>query len=409
MSLINNKYISIYRDVELEAFYDIDLKYRWKIIIAHLMIHLLPLLLVTIYYWQYIDIRFGKVAIGLGVLFYFFMIAETVFYLFPTLRQIYKKNIVWIFIPFILICGFAGFFVGRDLMAIIVEMEKDFLSGLKDFAGGIFFISIVFVWSHVGLSQIFSASRAIYKRKAAMEADMRFASEVQNRILNDISLEDNGTRAYACSLPANELGGDYFELAIHDDQLFASIGDISGHSFGAGLLMTMTKSALQTHLEYNNDLSKIMAALNLMMLRQTDRTMYATMTLLKLNHERNQAEICNAGHLPVIQIKHKDGKMVHRRRKGIGLGITDTAEYSNLEFPVDNDDLLILYSDGLIETRDEEMQVRDSDFFEEIVKETVQIENKSPEELASTILTRVKESDHSNEMEDDSTIIIIKV
>ena len=55
MSFFNKKYISVYRDEELEAFYDIDVKYRRKIIIAHMMIHLFPLLLVVLYFWQYSD------------------------------------------------------------------------------------------------------------------------------------------------------------------------------------------------------------------------------------------------------------------------------------------------------------------------------------------------------------------
>ncbi len=409
MSLLNNKYISLYRDIELEAFYDIDLKHRRKIIFAHMMIHLFPLLLVSVYFWQYTDLQFAKIAIGIGVICYFAVIAETVSYLFPSSRQFYKKNMAWIYIPLVLICGVGGYFVGYELMDMNIELDRGLLSGLSNIAAAVFFISISFIWAHVGLSQIFSASRAIYKRKAAMEADIRFATEVQNRILKDIAVEQNSTRAYACSLPANELGGDYFELVIHDNQLFASIGDISGHSFGAGLLMAMTKSALQTHLEYNKNPSRIMAALNSMMLEQTDRAVYATMTMLKVDLAEQKATLCNAGHLPVIQIQEKDGEMIYRHRKGIGLGITRNAEYSNLEFTVNKGDLLLLYSDGLIETRDDELQIRDSGFFEKIVQDSISNGNQSPKEITSQVLTRVNESDHSKEMEDDSTIIVIKV
>jgi serine/threonine protein phosphatase PrpC len=409
MSLFKNKYLSIYRDIELEAFYDIGLKERKKIIIAHMMIHLFPLLLVGGYFWQYADFQFAKIAIGTGVVFYIAVIAETITYLFPSSRRFYKENIYWFFIPFTIICGISGYFVGRELMTMNIELNRDLLQGVSNISAAVFFITAAFVWAHIGLSHIFKASRAIFKRKAAIEADMRFATEVQNRILKDITVEQNGTRAYACSLPANELGGDYFELAIHDDQLFASVGDISGHSFGAGLLMSMTKSALQTHLEYNKDPSRIFSALNSMMMKQTDRAMYATMTMLKLNLSEQEAVLCNAGHLPVIQIQNRDGELIHRHRKGIGLGISGSAEYSNMEFPVNKDDLLILYSDGLVETRDEKMQIRDSGYFENIVKNVISSGNRSPEDIASEIMARVKESDHSKEMEDDSSIIVINV
>lgn len=404
-----SKFFSIYRDIELEAFYDISLKDRRKIIIAHLMIHLFPLLLVGIYFWQYADFQYAKIAFGLGFLFYMALIAETVTYLFPSSRLIYKNNIYWFIIPFIIISGIGGFYVGKELMAINIELNRDFFQGMEQIVITVFFISAAFIWSHIGLSQISQASRAIYKRKSAMEAELRFATEVQNRILKDVSVELNGTRAYACSQPANELGGDYFELANYDDQLFASIGDISGHSFGAGLLMTMSKSALQTHLVYNTDPSQIMASLNKMMLNQTDRSMYATMTLLKLVPVEHKALISNAGHLPVIHVQKSNGELIHRHNKGVGLGISGVVEYSNMEFNVDKGDLLILYSDGLIEIRDEKMQIRDSEFFESIVNESVQNKNFSPEEIATEILDKVKKLDHSSEMEDDSTIIVIKI
>ena len=409
MSFFNNKYISVYRDEELEAFYDIDVKYRRKIIIAHMMIHLFPLLLVVLYFWQYSDYQYAKIAIGIGVIYYIGVIAETVSYLFPSSRQFYKKNILWISIPFFILSAIGGGFLGYELMTMSYELETDTDIGFGTIAASIFIITSVFIWAYVGLSQIFSASRAIYKRKAAMEADMRFASEVQNRILKEISVESAETGAYGCSLPANELGGDFFELALHDDQLFASIGDISGHSFGAGLLMTMTKSALQTHLQYNRDPAKIMDALNTMMMSQTDRAMYATMTMLKVDMQTQKVTLCNAGHLPIIQIKENSQEIIYRHKKGIGLGISGDADYSNLEFSVEKGDLLILYSDGLIETRNEEMQIRESDFFEKIIMENLNGADLSSKDLALKLLDHVKKSDYSKEMEDDCTIIVIRV
>jgi hypothetical protein len=409
MSLLNNNYISIYRDIELEAFYDVDLKYRRKIIIAHMMIHIFPVIIVWLYYWQYSEFQYAKIALGVGMFFYFAVIGETTSYLFPKSRQFYKKNMAWFIIPFILASGVGGFYIGYELMAINFELDRDFLTGTKNIAAVVFFTFFAFFWAYAGLSQIFHASRALFKRKAAMEADMRFAAEVQERILRDIHVEQNGTRAYACSSPANELGGDYFELSVNDGRLFASVGDISGHSFGAGLLMTMTKSALQTHLEYTKDPARIASALNSMLLKQSDRSMYATMTMLSLDLSCKKALLCNAGHLPVFHISRGSSEIVHRYKKGIGLGITSMATYSGEEFSVEEGDLLILYSDGLIETRDENMKIRDAGFFEDLIRENIDAGYDSPADLTAQILNRVKECDHATEMEDDSSLIVIEV
>jgi serine phosphatase RsbU (regulator of sigma subunit) len=411
MNLIDNQVFTIYRDSEFEAFYDVDLKNRWKIILAHIVIHFFPVLIAIIVTQTYSLGIFGIWIIFFSLFLYAIVILETVAYLFPKLREIYKKYFFWILFPSGVLIGIGGYFAGSNLIEYVGEQEMDFGNiALLIGAGsaGVFFL---FILSQFGLSQILYASKSLYSRKAKVEADIQFATEIQERILKEVSVSHNGSAAYACSYPANELGGDYFELSIHDDQLFASIGDISGHSFGAGLLMTMTKSALQTHLEYNREPAEVMSSLNTMLNQQTDRSMYATMTLVKLDLTDNKATLCNAGHLPVFHIpagSDRD-KVIYRHKKGLGLGITKTAVYDNLEFEVQEGDLLILYSDGLIETRDQNMQIRDAEFFERLLTKSLETGITSPRELAIEILEKVRESDYSKQMEDDSTLIVIVI
>ncbi len=403
MSLFNNKYIqfSLYRDAELEAFYNIDPKYRRSIIFSHMMIHLLPVLLIMVYFWGFVSEAFIWQVLLVTLLFYALIIIETSAYMFPSSRNVYKRYVPWLLIPLVIVGGYGGYLVGSNI-------ETEISLPLPVFAG-IFGGFGIFIWTYMGMSLILKASRAIYTKKAAIEADVRFATEVQERILEDISIEYNSSKAYATSVPANELGGDFFELSRYDNTLYACIGDVSGHSFGAGLLMTMTKSALQTHLEYNHNPSEIMKALNGMFLNQSDRAMYATMSLLRLDLSSMQAEMCNAGHLPLYHYMAEEEKLVTRYKKGLGLGLVDKAEFENLRFSVEKGDLLFLYSDGLIEIRDEHSNIRDFDFFEQLVYRSIQHPFDNPEELSKMIFKEVQKADHSGKFEDDATLTIIEV
>jgi len=147
-----------------------------------------------------------------------------------------------------------------------------------------------------------------------------------------------------------------------------------------------------------------------MLLRQSDRSMYATMVFLKLDLEKKSTVLSNAGHLPVFHYNKKSGKLEKRYQKGIGLGITKKANYKNLEFSTEEGDLIILYSDGLIETRDEQMQIRESHYFEDLLLQSItNSRHEAPQELAESILEKVKSDDFSDSMEDDATLILIKV
>jgi serine/threonine protein phosphatase PrpC len=405
MSLFNNKYIqfSLYRDTDLEAFYDIDPKYRRSIIFAHMMIHFLPVLVAVMFIREFWGNTYTLQILLASLIFYTAVILETVAYMYPKSRVLFKKVFPFFLIPITIGFGYVGYRIGADFF------NSDSLQQMGTYSAGIAVGFGVFIWTYIGMSLILKASRAIYTKKAAIEADVRFATEVQKRILEDIAIEHNSTSAYAMSVPANELGGDFFELSLKEDMILACVGDVSGHSFGAGLLMTMTKSSIQTHLEYNSDPSEITKAINGMFLKQSDRAMYATMTMLKLDTSTQKAEVCNAGHLPVLHYVAAAGELETRRNKGLGLGMIDKAEYSNLQFSVDKGDLLFLYSDGLIETRDENSKVRDFGFFEQIIKQNLANSLTNPSELTSTILKDVEESDYSDRFEDDATLMVIKV
>lgn len=89
--------------------------------------------------------------------------------------------------------------------------------------------------------------------------------------------------------------------------------------------------------------------------------------------------------------------------------MVDKAQYANLEFNVDKGDLLFLYSDGLIETRDEDFKVRDFDVFEEIIKQRVSEPFTNTKELLLKIINDVEQSDNAERFEDDATLIAIKL
>ncbi|MEX0660271.1 MAG: PP2C family protein-serine/threonine phosphatase [Balneolaceae bacterium] len=403
MSFFNNKYIqfSLYRDTDLEAFYEIDSKFRRSIIFAHMMIHFLPVVIVVLFLREFWGDTYTLQIWIASIIFYVLIILETTAYMYPESRKLFKHIIPWLFIPIIILFGYAGYLVGTDVL------NPEAFDQLGIYSAGIFVGFGSFIWTYFGMSLILKASRAIYTKKAAVEADVRFAAEVQNRILKDVAIEQGSASAYAMSVPANELGGDFFELSLHDNTIFASVGDVSGHSFGAGLLMTMTKSALQTHLKYNSDPVKIVKALNGMFLKQSDRAMYSTMTMVKLDISSKKAELCNAGHLPVLHYVSKTGELTSHHKKGLGLGIVDRAEYAKLEFSVNEGDVLFLFSDGLVETRDKKLKVRDVDFFEQIIKRRVSKPFANPKELSAAILSDTKQSDYSERFEDDATLITI--
>jgi len=256
---------------------------------------------------------------------------------------------------------------------------------------------------------LLSGSRKIADKKAKSEAELEFAGEVQRKFLQTRKIENFRFSSYGSSVPARNLGGDFFNLeTMGESRLLGAVGDVSGHSYGAGLIMVMMKTVFEDHLEYNADTELLLKKLSQKLYRQGERSMFCSFCCLEVDAEKGEATLWNAGHMPVLHYKSESAELVQHHRPGQALGLSENTTYESASFRIDPGDLLILYSDGLIETRDEKNRIREPEFFHDIVRE-VFAQTDDPEAASDQIKNLVVESDYAEEREDDMTLIVIRV
>lgn len=396
-----------------EPFFNLELKYRLKIILAYVLIYLLPLITGLIYFWPVRDHSIFKFVLVAAVLLYVIQVGEVITFLNEKYRKAYQKYFVWVIVVSAglgMIYGYFGYDYfkqfGYKLGRYLSDNSATF--GLSYELFGFLLIIGTFLLAQGGAGLILRASRVLFTQKAEMEADVRFATEIQESILKDVTLKSNDISAYACSYPANELGGDFFVLRKHGDTIHAAIGDVSGHSFGAGILMTMLKSAIQAHLQYNNKPVEIMHKLNQLMIEQGARGMFATTALLEFDTWKGKATVCNAGHLPLFHYQQNNGELTRKHVKGVALGMASNAQYKSITFSMAAGDKLFLYSDGLTEIRDDQQQVRPLSYFERLVKNSAKKPHQSVVEQSKKLIDNVNRTNQKARLEDDATLIILE-
>lgn len=414
---------SLYRDEEFEAFYDTDSQSRRRIIYANLMLNLLPLLVLTAIFRDYLGANLlTAYLIYSGLILYVASGFEPIAYLYPSLRTRYKQ----LFPYYMLLLGLAGVPVGiflsqlgfalgsgAESMELPAFLLTSFLSdrNLPDITiarllSGVSLSALAAIMVYFGQSLILLASRTLYTRRAEVESDVRFAREVQNRLLQEVQIRGDGVDACARSVPANALGGDFFELSRNGRVLTAAVGDISGHSFGAGLLMAMCKSALSTHLSYGTSLSEIMRSMNTLIFSQSDRRMFATLILLRIDLDTAELTLCNAGH-PSLFLVGEEPREISGKR-GLALGMMSKSTWLETSLTLNANEIIMLYSDGLVEIRDESGSVRDESFFPKLVSGAFQ-NGRTADELVTLIEEAVGAMDFSNRADDDRTVVVIRL
>jgi len=198
------------------------------------------------------------------------------------------------------------------------------------------------------------ATRRQVAERERLEKEMEIATRIQTSILpRDISVA--GLEIAAAMHPATEVGGDYYDVFAVDDGCWIGIGDVAGHGLGTGLMMLMMQSGFSALARKLPDASPrdLLLALNNMLVENVRVRLgqheHATLTLLRY---RRDGSLTFAGaHEEILVRRAATGRVERIETPGPWVGAkrdiaAGTVDSSTSLMP---GDLLVLYTDGLIE------------------------------------------------------------
>ncbi len=155
--------------------------------------------------------------------------------------------------------------------------------------------------------------------------------------------------------PGVEVGGDWYDAFVLDDGgVGLVIGDVAGHDIAAASSMAQLRNALRAYALEGASPAVVLTRLNHLLCRSND-PLFATVIFGVLSPDRTRFRWANAGH-PPMAIVHRDGTSLLSRPRGLVLGVRSDLDYPEGEVPISPHDLLVLYTDGLIERRGENLQ-----------------------------------------------------
>ncbi|QGV76873.1 SpoIIE family protein phosphatase [Streptomyces ficellus] len=147
-----------------------------------------------------------------------------------------------------------------------------------------------------------------------------------------------------------EIGGDFYDL-IHPTPttVVAAIGDVQGHNVNAAALMGQVRTAVHAHATAGTPPSQLLARTN-RLLADLDPGLFTSCLIVQVDLEHRRARLASAGHPPPLLRQPDGGTDVLPVPPGLLLGIEPTAAYPTLEIPFPPGALLLLHTDGLVET-----------------------------------------------------------
>lgn len=243
------------------------------------------------------------------------------------------------------------------------------------------------------------------KQLLKMQEEVRLAARIQADLLPKASPVVVGYDIAGKSIPAEEMGGDYFDfLPLDEKRLAISLGDVSGKGLSAALLMAHAQATVRGQAMLHPSATDCLRHANPLLHKSTAADKFITLFYGVLDFVSHRLCFCNAGHTPPFLYS---GEGVPRRLQtgGLMLGVQATFPYEEESISLEIDDLLVIFSDGITEATNEQGEQFGEDRLASVIR-------GHRSESASDIVQAIFKAAHSYagkmQQADDMTLVVLK-
>jgi sigma-B regulation protein RsbU (phosphoserine phosphatase) len=246
--------------------------------------------------------------------------------------------------------------------------------------------------------------------KKRLDHDLEIARDIQRVLLPAEPPSVNGFEISGINVPARQVSGDYFDyIKVDEERLGVAIADVSGKGVPASLIMAICRSVLRSQAAQNPSPADVLKKVNRQLYPDIKEDMFISMAYLILDHARNGVTLARAGHDAPLLYKRASRTVTPVKPPGMVVGIDSGNVFDRItgDFPVplERDDCLVLYTDGVTEALDTEGN-------EFGVERTMQSVRASADNGAQAIIARLIDDLRnfvgSHPQNDDITLIAIR-
>jgi serine phosphatase RsbU (regulator of sigma subunit) len=204
---------------------------------------------------------------------------------------------------------------------------------------------------------------------------------------------------------ADGVGGDYYGyVAMADGSLGVAIADVSGHGVGAALYMAIAKGALESEARDTLSSGDVLGRVNEVLASDFSTTdMFATLVFARFLPDARRIIWSNGGHNPPLLLR-RDGSVEWLKPCGPALGIVAGARWRDVDQRFAEGDVIVLYTDGVVEARDPGRRF----FGTERLVEAVRRRAGSAAEIRANILESLTRHAGPTPLSDDFTLIVAR-
>jgi sigma-B regulation protein RsbU (phosphoserine phosphatase) len=233
------------------------------------------------------------------------------------------------------------------------------------------------------------------------EQELQRAREIQQSLLPKEIPQLPGFEVSAAWRPARMVSGDYYDVfRLGANQLGVCIADVVGKGVSSALLMANVQAAVRAYASSSDSSAGLCEKVNKLLCENVAIGKFVTFFYGVLDVKTRTFQYCNAGHPNPIRVSHGQCQMLDAG--GAVLGVLPASEHTHSMIPLEPQDRLMLFTDGITEAEGANAQ----EFGMESVAAYAQSNNrKSAQELSNGLLARVSAFCEGH-FQDDATVVV---
>ena len=243
--------------------------------------------------------------------------------------------------------------------------------------------------------------------KQRLERELALARDIQRSLLPAAPPVVPGYDIAVINEMCYEVGGDYYDfLNLGPQSLLLVVADVEGKGVSSAMVMSNLQATLRALVMHLHSLEVLTMSLNEMIHNDTRSQKFLSIFLGLVDTRRNGLHYINGGHVPPMLIDGQTGHYKLLEEGGTVIGLFPTAEYSRGSAKLHPGDVLVLCTDGIVES----MDARDEEYgTPRLAAAIARNHHKSAQEIVDLVLTEVDEFSRGGTHVDDKVLMILKV
>ena len=301
----------------------------------------------------------------------------------------------------------------REIPVIFISALNETFDKVKAFSvGGVDYITKPFqaeevlarVETHLKLHEL---QRQLKKENLRMRAELEVSRRLQQMLLpTEKELKQiDGLDIAGFMAPAEEVGGDYYDVLQHQGRILFGIGDVTGHGFA---LAIMVQSSIRTLLANNEtDPVKFFSALNQMVFHNVERmNVEKSLTLALVDYQDKQLYL-SGQHEEMIVVRQGKLELIDTMDLGFPIGLDfEIADFvKQTSVPLNAGDVVVLYTDGITEAENIDKQMYGLERLCEVIRHLWQ---QTAHEIQQAVIEDVRQFIGEQKVYDDITLLVLK-